>query len=108
LSMVGTRAGQHGHQLADVVRWMAARPAEIAGVAGKGAIAPGFAADFCVFAPAEAFVVDAAQLQHRNPVTPYHGRPLAGVVRATWLRGQLAYRPGEIPPPAGHLLDRAG
>ena len=108
LSAVWTQARQRGHQLADVVRWMAARPAEIAGVAGKGAIAPGFAADFCVFAPDEAFVVDAAQLQHRNPVTPYHGRPLAGVVRATWLRGQLAYRPGEIPPPAGHLLDRAG
>ena len=44
-------------------------------------------ADFCVFAPDEAFVVDVERLRHRNPVSPYHGRPLAGVVRQTWLRG---------------------
>ena len=37
--------------------------------------------------PDEAFVVDAGRLHHRNPVTPYDGRPLAGVVRSTWLRG---------------------
>jgi allantoinase len=44
-------------------------------------------ADLCVFAPDEAFVVDARLLRHRNPVSAYHGRPLAGVVRSTWLRG---------------------
>ena len=34
------------------------------------------------------FVVDPAALHHRHPVTPYAGRPLPGVVRATWLRGE--------------------
>jgi allantoinase len=51
-------------------------------------IAVGYDADFCVFAPDEAFVVDVASLRHRNPVSAYHGRPLAGVVRGTWLRGE--------------------
>jgi allantoinase len=31
--------------------------------------------------------IDAAQLQHRNPITPYAGRQLSGVVRSAWLRG---------------------
>ena len=34
--------------------------------------------------------MDAAALHHRHPVTPYAGRPLAGVVRSTWLRGRHA------------------
>ena len=33
-------------------------------------------------------MVDPARLYHRHPVTPYADRPLAGVVRRTWLRGQ--------------------
>jgi allantoinase len=66
---------------------MAEGPSRLAGLQRKGRIALGYDADFAVFAPDEAFVVDAARLHHRNPVTPYAGRPLAGVVRSTWLRG---------------------
>jgi allantoinase len=54
----------------------------------SGCVARGYDADFCVPAPDEAFVVDAGRLHHRHPVTPYAGRPLAGVVRGTWLRGR--------------------
>jgi allantoinase len=88
LSAVWTQARQRGHTLTDVVRWMATNPADLVGLSAKGRIAPGADADFCVFAPDDAFVVDRAELRHRNPVTPYHGRPLAGVVRQTWLRGR--------------------
>ncbi|HVV13750.1 allantoinase AllB [Amycolatopsis sp.] len=87
LPAVWTQARERGHSLSDVVRWMAARPAELVGLRGKGRIAVGGDADFCVFAPAEEFVVDVAKLRHRNPVSAYHGRTLAGVVRSTWLRG---------------------
>ena len=45
--------------------------------------------------------VDPARLRHRHPVTPYAGRTLTGVVRRTWLRGQLA-----TAAPAGRLLAR--
>jgi len=66
---------------------MAEGPADLVGLRRKGRIALGGDADLCVFAPDQAFVVDAARLHHRHPVTPYADRPLAGVVRGTWLRG---------------------
>ena len=88
LPAVWTAARARGHRLVDVVRWMAERPAEVAGLRRKGHIALGGDADLCLFAPDEAFVVDPARLHHRHPVTPYAGRPLAGVVRGTWLRGR--------------------
>lgn len=88
LPAVWTEARRRGFRLCDVVRWMAERPAAIAGLHRKGHIALGYHADLCVFALDEAFVVDPARLRHRHPITPYASRPLAGVVRGTWLRGQ--------------------
>ena len=87
LPAVWTQARQRGFALTDVVRWMAERPAAQAGMRRKGRLVAGYDADFCVFAPDEAFVVDVAKLKHRNPVSAYDRRPLAGVVRSTWLRG---------------------
>jgi allantoinase len=101
LPAVWTQARQRGHSLADVARWMAAGPAALAGVPGKGAIAPGYDADLVAFDDAATFTVDPARLYHRHPVTPYAGRTLTGVVRRTWLRGQLA-----TAAPAGRLLAR--
>jgi allantoinase len=97
-----TEAAARGHGLADVVRWMARRPAEIAGLAAKGAIAVGRDADLAVVAPDAAVRVDAAALRHRNPVSAYHGRELRGQVRRTLLRGT------EVDPdaPHGRLLAR--
>ncbi|GAA3099767.1 allantoinase AllB [Streptosporangium carneum] len=103
LPAVWTEAGRRGHTPADVVRWMAERPAEVAGLSRKGRIAPGYQADFCVFAPDQAFTVDRDRLHHRNPVTPYHGRRLTGVVRGSWLRGVRIDIDG---PPRGRLLNR--
>jgi allantoinase len=88
LPAVWTAARARGHTLVDVVRWMAERPADVAGLRRKGRIALGGDADFCVFAPDEAFIVDPRRLHHRHPVTPYANRPLAGAVRSTWLRGR--------------------
>jgi allantoinase len=88
LPAVWTAARARGHALADVVRWMAQGPADLVGLRRKGRIAVGGDADLCVFAPDQAFVVDAGRLHHRHPVTPYAGRTLTGVVRGTWLRGQ--------------------
>ena len=83
LPAVWTGARSRGIGLADVVGWMSAAPARLAGLPGKGAIAVG-------------------RLEHRNPVTPYAGRELTGVVRRTWLRGREA--DGS---PLGRLLARA-
>jgi allantoinase len=105
LSLIWTEARERNHSLAQVVSWMAARPAQIVGVAGKGSIATGHRADFAVFAPDESYTVDAAALHHRNAVTPYHGRTLTGVVRTTYLGGQRVQIDG---PPQGNLLTRSG
>ncbi|HEY1004249.1 MAG TPA: allantoinase AllB, partial [Streptosporangiaceae bacterium] len=88
LPAVWSQARSRGFGLAQVARWMAQRPATIAGLERKGAIEPGRDADFCVVAPEETFVVDPARLHHRNPITPYAGRELYGVVKETWLRGR--------------------
>ncbi|MFF4649189.1 allantoinase AllB [Streptomyces sp. NPDC001380] len=105
LPAVWTEARRRGHTLADVVRWMSAGPAALAGLDAKGAIAPGRDADLVAFDPDAALRVDPAALHHRNPVTPYAGRTLTGAVRATWLRGRPVEPDGE---PLGRLLDRPG
>jgi allantoinase len=103
LPVVWTAARARGFTLPDVVRWMCEGPADQTGLRTKGRIRVGNDADFCVLAPDEEFVVDVERLHHRNPVTPYAGRSLHGVVRSTWLRG---VRVEVDAPPRGRLLTR--
>jgi allantoinase len=88
LAAVWTEARVRGFGLPDVVRWMSEAPARQVGLRNKGGIAVGNDADLCVVAPERSFTVEAAGLHHKNPVTPYDGRELVGVVRSTWLRGR--------------------
>jgi allantoinase len=103
LRAVWSQARVHGFTLTDVAEWMAAHPAQLAGLARKGRISLGYDADLCIFAPDEATVVSAAALEHRHPITPYDGMALAGVVRSTWLRGEPIDLTGA---PRGQLLSR--
>lgn len=89
LSLIWTEARHRGLDLETVISWMSDRPAQFAGLTGKGRIAPGYDADFSVFAADDAFVVDVSKLHHKNPITPYAGRALAGVVRRTYLHGEV-------------------
>lgn len=89
LSLIWTEARQRGLSLETVVGWMSERPAQFAGLTGKGRIAPGYDADFSIFAADDAYVVDVKKLHHKNPLTPYQGKALAGVVRRTWLHGEV-------------------
>jgi allantoinase len=102
LPAVWTEARERGFTLTDVAGWMSRRPAELVGLAQKGRLAVGSDADFSVFAPDAEFVVDATALKHKNPITPYDGRRLSGVVRSTWLRGACINNDN----PAGRLLGR--
>jgi allantoinase len=108
LSAVWTVARRRGRTLDDVVRWMAAAPASLAGLAAKGRLAPGCDADLVAFDPDESYIVDPARLQHRHPITPYAGRTLTGRVRQTWLRGTSVLDEGGVPDvePVGQLLNR--
>jgi len=103
LSAVWTEASRRGFGLVDVARWMCEAPAEQTGLRTKGRIAVGCDADFAVLAPEETFVVDARTLHHKNAVTPYAGRELAGVVHSTWLRGARIDLDAD---PRGRLLTR--
>ncbi len=104
LSAVWTGARARGHGLVDVVRWMAEGPARLVGLDRKGRLEVGADADLCAFAPDPTWVVDPSRLHHRNPVTPYAGQELSGVVRSTWLRGQRI----DLQTPRGQLLVRGG
>jgi allantoinase len=100
LPLIWTAARRRGFSLHDVARWMSAGPARLAGLRRKGRVAVGYDADFCVFAPDESFTVDQRDIRHRHRITPYTGRELDGVVRATFLRGE----PTDGTAPRGQLL----
>jgi allantoinase len=102
LPVTWTKAARRGHDLGDVLSWMAANPARLAGLDRKGSIEPGRDADLVAFAPDETFVVTPDRLRTRHRLTPYEGQELRGVVRKTWLRGVEA----DAGQPAGQLLTR--
>lgn len=102
LSLIWTEARQRGIALEKVIHWMSSAPAELVGLHKKGRIAPGADADFAIFAANDAFVVDVKKLKHKNPITPYDGKALAGVVRRTFLHGKEI----DSITPTGSLLRR--
>ena len=108
LSAVWIEARRRDFTLVDVARWMSETPARHAGLRGKGLIEIGYDADFAVFAPDDGFVVDVERLHHKNAITPYADRPIAGVVRSTWLRGRRVDTTTEQAKPFGRLLTRGG
>ena len=106
LPAVWTEASRRGFGWPDLARWMAGAPARLVGLEGrKGAIAPGFDADFAIVDPDASTVVDGPSLHHRHPATPYEGRALRGRVVAAYLRGVRVAEDGRmIGDPAGIAL----
>ena len=87
LPVMWSECRRRGVTLSQLTQWMAAAPARLAGLAGRGASAVGNPAQPCVFSPDKEVTVDPAKLRHRNPISPYAGRRLHGVVEQTWLAG---------------------
>jgi allantoinase len=95
LSVMWTEAKARGFDLSDIVRWMAEKPAKLADCDNrKGALAPGFDADLVVFDPGKEFSVTEDRLHHRHSISPYLGEKLFGVVKRTYVRGQLLFQEG--------------
>jgi len=108
LPVIWTAARQRGFSLFDLSEWLCRRPAEVVGLRGrKGAIAPGYDADFVVWNPEASFTLNASMIHHRHKVTPYEGREFYGVVEKTFLRGEKVYEQGNFKAePAGKILVR--
>ena len=97
LPVMWTEAGRRGFALTDLIRWMSAEPARLAGCdARKGRVAEGCDADLVIFDPEAEFVVTEECLHYRHPVSPYLGEKLRGVVKATYVRGQCVFSNGEF------------
>jgi allantoinase len=100
---VTTEALRRGFALADVLGWMSAGPARLAGLEHKGRLELGADADLVALAVDETFTVTADLVRHKHPITPYLGRELRGRVRDRWLRGVRL----DDTATAGRLLSRA-
>ncbi|WGL15173.1 allantoinase AllB [Microbulbifer bruguierae] len=97
LPLIWTEALQQGVSLAQVVEWMATRPAEFAGLGNrKGRIAAGYDADLVVFDDRYRGTVRAEDILYRNKITPYEGREICGRVESTYLRGQRIFASGKM------------
>ena len=97
LSATWTEARDRRHDFGDLARWLAERPASLAGLTSKGRIAPGWDADLVIWDPDATVTVDPHRLNHRHPVTPYEGKTLRGRVLQTFVRGASVYEDGQFP-----------
>lgn len=85
----GARA--RGISLDKVIQWMSQSTAHFAGLAAKGKIEPAARADLVAFSPETSFVVSAAELRHKNPLSAFDGATLFGRVETTWLAGKPVF-----------------
>lgn len=102
LPLIWSEAKQRGLKLEQVVQWMGVNPSKLAGLGAKGSIAEGKDADFAIFAPEDTFEVDVQKLHHKNPISPYQGKTLHGVVRRSIIAGNDV----DFQTPSGKLIRR--
>jgi len=97
LPIMWTEMSRRNFALNDLTRWMAEKPAQLAGIRSrKGRIEPGLDADLVIFEPDAEFDVREDRLYYRHPVSAYMGERLRGVVKATYLRGRKIFSGGEF------------
>ena len=97
LSAVWHEARQRGAGVELLADKMCAAPARLAGIDDrKGRLAAGYDADIIIWNPDAPVDVDAITLYHRHALTPYRGRRLTGLVRATYVGGVEVFRDGHV------------
>lgn len=110
LPLIWSGARERGISIPQISSWLSGKPAKIFGLDRmKGEIAPGLDADLVIWNPEEQFVVEAEKLFHRHKITPYDGMKLFGVVKRTFVRGNLVFDNGKVTKDrVGKVLLRAG
>ncbi len=92
LPVLWTDCLKRGIPLTRLVQWMSTKPATLAGLSSQvGAIAPGMQANLVAFDKDAMFTLAPEHLHYRHAISPYMGEELRGIIRATWLRGELVY-----------------
>jgi dihydroorotase len=81
--------------LVQIVDLMTRRPAGVLHLAA-GTLAPGAAADICLFDPKETWRYDAKAGFSRSSNSPWHGQTLTGRVKMTIVDGRVVYADGKI------------
>jgi allantoinase len=109
LPALWTQARERGFTVADLTRWLAEAPAQLAGLGHrKGRLAPGYDADLLIFDPDGRTTIAPAKLSQRHKLTPYAGRELLGQVKRTFVRGTCVFDQGDFPSQSpGRWLSRA-
>lgn len=89
-----------------VTRLFAERPAKIFGLwRRKGALLPGFDADFVLLDPNREWEIREADLLYKHPFSAFCGQKGRGLPVATYLRGKRIYgSDGFCEKPSGHFL----
>jgi len=97
-----------GDYLSRLAKWLSGAPARLIGMdQRKGRIAAGYDADLAVWDAEAKWTVRGEHLHHRHKLTPYDGAELTGLVRRTYVRGNLVFQDGaHIGPASGELLQR--
>jgi dihydroorotase len=92
--------------VARLVEHLAARPAALFGLPGKGRIAPGADADLVIFDPDQPWTLSGADLHAKCGWSPYEGWAMTGKVLTTIKSGQIAWQTdgGRFGEPLGRWL----
>lgn len=109
LSILWTEGQRRGISVEDIVRWCCMNTAKQVGLERqKGDLRVGFDGDVAVFDDGATFEVAPDSMLFRNKCSPYQGKILKGVVRQTWLRGNIVFDKekgfGNGACPSGRLL----
>ncbi len=92
-----------------IARLVARNPAERFGMPGKGDIAVGYDADFCLVDDDVEYVVRAQDSLSTQEYTPFEGFTLTAKVTDTYLRGESVFSDGVVADePRGRYLRRSG